>query len=81
MLLGKGGPLAQRAAKQLALRMAGMTRHGAERSTANNAALIAALRVSPEGQDGLGAFLDKRAPRGADPARMLRSHPARRTIC
>ena len=26
------------------------------------AALIAALRVSPEGQEGLGAFLDKRPP-------------------
>ena len=30
-----------------------------------NAALIARLRVSPEGQEGLGAFLDKREPRWA----------------
>ena len=29
---------------------------------AANAALIARLRVSPEGQEGLGAFLDKRPP-------------------
>ena len=30
---------------------------------ADNAALIARLRVSPEGQEGLSAFLDKRKPR------------------
>jgi methylglutaconyl-CoA hydratase len=29
---------------------------------ADNAALIAKLRVSPEGQEGLSAFLDKRLP-------------------
>ena len=29
---------------------------------ADNAALIARLRVSPEGQEGLSAFLDKRKP-------------------
>ena len=28
----------------------------------DNAALIAGLRVSPEGQEGLSAFLDKRTP-------------------
>ena len=60
--LGKGGPLAQREAKTLALRMAGMTRESAERVDGENAALIARLRVSTEGQEGLGAFLDKRAP-------------------
>ena len=60
--LGKGGPIAQREAKTLALRMAGMTRESAERIDADNAALIAKLRVSAEGQEGLGAFLDKRAP-------------------
>ncbi len=58
----KGGPLAQREAKQLALRMAGMTRESAELMDQQNAALIARLRVSPEGQEGLTAFLDKRAP-------------------
>ena len=33
------------------------------RHDADNAALIARLRVSPEGQEGLSAFLDKRKPR------------------
>ncbi|RYD16855.1 MAG: enoyl-CoA hydratase/isomerase family protein [Lysobacteraceae bacterium] len=60
--LAKGGPVAQAEAKQLALRIAGMTRESAERIDAENAALIARLRVSPEGQNGLAAFLDKRAP-------------------
>lgn len=58
--LMKGGPEAQREAKALALRMAGLTREDAERRDIDNAALIARLRVSPEGQEGLGAFLDKR---------------------
>ena len=61
--LGKGGPIAQAEAKTLALRMGGMAREEAERIDAENARLIARLRVSPEGQEGLGAFLDKRAPR------------------
>ena len=58
--LAKGGPIAQREAKQLALRTAGMTVESAERADAENAELIARLRVSPEGQQGLSAFLDKR---------------------
>lgn len=58
--LSKGGPNAQREAKALALRMAGLTREDAERRDIENAALIARLRVSPEGQEGLGAFLEKR---------------------
>lgn len=61
--LGKGGPIAQAEAKALALRMGGMSRDEAERIDTENARLIARLRVSPEGQEGLGAFLDKRAPR------------------
>jgi len=56
----KGGPLAQAEAKQLALRMAGMDSDSAQRIDAENAALIARLRVSEEGQHGIGAFLDKR---------------------
>jgi methylglutaconyl-CoA hydratase len=63
----KGGPIAQREAKQLALRAAGMTREQAERQDAANAALIARLRVSEEGQEGLRAFLDKRAPSWTTP--------------
>jgi methylglutaconyl-CoA hydratase len=62
-LLGKAGPQAQREAKQLALRVGGSDVTQAERIDAANAALIARLRVSDEGQHGLGAFLDKRAPR------------------
>jgi methylglutaconyl-CoA hydratase len=58
--LGKGGPLAQREAKRLAL---GHDADAAAAIDTANAALIARLRVSPEGQEGLGAFLDKRAPR------------------
>ena len=60
--LGKGGPVAQTEAKQLALRIDGMTRASAEKLDADNARLIARLRVSAEGQHGIGAFLDKRAP-------------------
>ncbi|GGA73412.1 enoyl-CoA hydratase [Arenimonas soli] len=58
----KGGPVAQREAKQLALRMAGMTPESAAETDIHNAALIARLRVSPEGQEGLTAFLEKRRP-------------------
>ncbi|HEV7121995.1 MAG TPA: enoyl-CoA hydratase-related protein [Rhodanobacter sp.] len=61
-LLAKAGPLAQREAKQLALRSAGIDIEQAERIDTANAALIARLRVSAEGQHGLAAFLDKRAP-------------------
>jgi methylglutaconyl-CoA hydratase len=60
--LAKGGPVAQAEAKRLALRMAGETREAAEARDAENATLIARLRVSAEGQEGLGAFLAKRAP-------------------
>jgi methylglutaconyl-CoA hydratase len=57
--LGKGGPIAQLEAKRLAL---GVDREEAERVDADNATLIARLRVSAEGQEGLAAFLDKRRP-------------------
>ncbi len=61
-LLAKAGPQAQREAKQLALRIGGVDPAQAERIDAANAELIARLRVSTEGQHGLGAFRDKRAP-------------------
>jgi len=61
-LLAKAGPHAQREAKQLALRMGAIDERGAGAIDAENAELIARLRVSTEGQEGLGAFLDKRAP-------------------
>jgi len=60
--LAKAGPLAQHEAKRLAFGMHGLTEAAAERIDQDNAALIARLRVSAEGQEGLGAFLDKRAP-------------------
>lgn len=57
----KGGPVAQKAAKELALRVSGSTLADAEKMDQENAALIAKLRVSKEGQEGLNAFLEKRA--------------------
>ncbi|WP_430388728.1 enoyl-CoA hydratase/isomerase family protein [Dyella sp. 20L07] len=59
-LLSKAGPLAQTEAKQLALRVAGANEIEAQRLDEENAALIARLRVSSEGQEGLAAFLGKR---------------------
>jgi methylglutaconyl-CoA hydratase len=58
-LLLKAGPVAVREAKALARRN---TSIDADVLDAANAELIARLRVSPEGQEGLGAFLDKRKP-------------------
>ena len=60
--LGKGGPLAQGEAKQLVQRLSGLDAATAAARDRDNAELIARLRVSPEGQAGLGAFLDKQAP-------------------
>ncbi len=57
----KGGPIAQKEAKELALRVCGNTLSSAEKLDQENAALIAKLRVSKEGQEGLNAFLEKRA--------------------
>jgi len=58
--LTKAGPVAQAQAKQLALRMAHAEEAQAEAIDRENAALIARLRVSEEGQEGLSAFLSKR---------------------
>ncbi len=59
-LLLKAGPVAAASAKQLVRNVCAHA-DGA-RHDADNAALIARLRVSPEGQEGLSAFLDKRTP-------------------
>jgi methylglutaconyl-CoA hydratase len=59
-LLLKAGPIAAATAKALVRRVA--LESDRDRLDADNAALIAGLRVSPEGQEGLGAFLDKRPP-------------------
>jgi methylglutaconyl-CoA hydratase len=57
-LLLKAGPRACAQAKALVRRVAAQTDR--DRLDADNASLIAQLRVSPEGQEGLSAFLDKR---------------------
>jgi methylglutaconyl-CoA hydratase len=56
----KGGPTAQREAKQLVQRQSGVTKSTQALADRRNARLIARLRVSAEGQEGLSAFLDKR---------------------
>src|SRR5690606_16402502 len=59
-LLLRAGPAASVAAKRLVREVA--LQPARDRLDQSNAALIAALRVSAEGQEGLGAFLDKRTP-------------------
>ena len=59
-LLLKAGPVASASAKRLVAEAARQTDRVA--LDAANASLIARLRVSPEGQEGIGAFLEKRPP-------------------
>jgi methylglutaconyl-CoA hydratase len=59
-LLLKAGPVAAASAKALVRRVA--AGGDGARVDADNADLIARLRVSPEGQEGIQAFLDKRKP-------------------
>jgi methylglutaconyl-CoA hydratase len=59
-LLLKAGPHAVREAKALVHRDRGFVSSTQEKIDANNAALIARLRISDEGQEGLRAFLGKR---------------------
>jgi len=59
-LLLKAGPDAASHAKALVRDVA--CQHDRDSLDTSNARLIARLRVSPEGQEGLGAFLDKRPP-------------------
>jgi methylglutaconyl-CoA hydratase len=68
-LLLKAGPIALREAKQLVQRNIGVSVAGQERIDESNAELIARLRVSREGQEGLAAFLDKRTPAWAASAK------------
>ncbi len=58
----KGGPLAVACCKQLVFTVAGHDRESQRRMDTHTAELIARLRVSPEGQEGLTAFLEKRRP-------------------
>jgi methylglutaconyl-CoA hydratase len=59
-LLLKAGPIASASAKRLVADAARQADRDA--LDAANAGLIARLRVSPEGQEGIGAFLEKRPP-------------------
>jgi len=59
-LVLKGGPVAQREAKQLIRDVVSLTRDELPRHTAT---LLARLRGSPEGKEGLTAFLEKRKPK------------------
>ena len=61
-LLAAAGPRAARECKALALRIAGHDADEQERMDQHTARLIARLRVSDEGQEGMRAFLDKRRP-------------------
>ena len=63
-LLLKAGPHAAAGAKSLVARV--MATVDGEAQDQANASLIAGLRVSPEGQEGLSAFLDKRTPSWAE---------------
>lgn len=63
-LLLKAGPHASASAKALVRQVA--SHADRDRHDADNAALIAGLRVSSEGQEGLTAFLDKRKPGWVD---------------
>jgi len=56
----QNGPQAVRASKQLVLDVAG--RDITARLIEDTCARIAMIRVAPEGQEGLGAFLNKRRP-------------------
>jgi methylglutaconyl-CoA hydratase len=56
----QAGPRALTAAKALIRDVAGMPR---EQAIAETIRAIAEIRVSPEAQEGLGAFLEKRKPR------------------
>ena len=59
-LLLKAGPVASGLAKTLVREV--VAHADGAKHDADNAALNARLRVSPEGQEGLSAFLDKRKP-------------------
>lgn len=61
-MLSKGGPAALRESKELIALVTHSDRSSIETISRRTAEIIAELRVSPEGQEGLGAFLEKRKP-------------------
>ncbi|MBT8144073.1 MAG: enoyl-CoA hydratase/isomerase family protein [Gammaproteobacteria bacterium] len=58
----QGGPQALRESKELIALVSHTDRSSNETISRRSAEIIAQLRVSPEGQEGLGAFLEKRRP-------------------
>ncbi len=62
-MLLKGGPQALAACKSLIAEVAAADRDGAPQLKRRTAEIIAQLRVSDEGQEGLSAFLEKRPAR------------------
>lgn len=58
----KGGPTALRESKELIALVSHTDRSSNETISRRTAEIIAQLRVSDEGQEGLGAFLEKRKP-------------------
>lgn len=60
--LSQGGPQAVSEAKALVLKIAGVDLAEQEQQDLYTSELIARLRVSDEGQEGLAAFLEKRKP-------------------
>lgn len=67
-LLLSSGPVAIARSKELIQRVTKMTIDEAKEYTAQ---VIAELRISPEGQEGMAAFLEKRKPRWAEEADLL----------
>jgi len=61
-MLLKAGPRALAEAKRLAKEVAGVSSERQQALRLSTSAIIARLRVGDEGQEGLNAFLDKRAP-------------------
>ena len=58
----KGGPMALRESKELIALVSHTDRSSNHTISRRTAEVIAQIRVSPEGQEGLGAFLEKRKP-------------------
>ncbi len=67
-----GGPEAVRAAKRLVREVAGRTPAAVRDLTIER---IAAIRVGDEGQEGMRAFLERRAPRWASPESTAKGPP------
>jgi methylglutaconyl-CoA hydratase len=76
-MIGKTGPIATREAKLLVGRISGRDEERQRELDESTATLIAKLRVSAEGQEGLGAFLNKRGADFVFPSRASTDSPAR----